>query len=726
MNVLKKDMRMLLLSLMLLIGMTSFAQTQVVFEAGEDVGTTDNLGNHHIDKDGVTFGGTRCNLAKNPYNFQTFGSTSSQKLTVSSTVGKIQKIEITGKNLNLIEGQNEGKFDTNTGIWEGSSNNVELTIKYTFSTSNKVTVSKVIVTLAQSVATSLSFGDGAQTSYTVYKGREKDFTPLVATVTEKKNNTVVADAEVIYSSSNTEVANVNEKTGSITFGKTGSTTITASYAGIDGVYDAADNISYTINYLKDPLSLEYSNALSIIYADDKDAFSAPTLSIKSGETEVSDVQVAYESSNNDVATVGNNGTVKLLAVGEAVITASVKDNDKYEDTTTSFTVRVADPDNIFHETFDDVNGQGGNDGNWTITKSTTFDSSLCDNEGWTKRSATTFQEVTGGDKCMNIYGQANLYSPELKYLNGEALLKFRAGANQEARLTVTVNGKANTFTIPAGEFKDFSMAIDGTPSSKIDFYGYWTTGGSITGTIYNIFIDDVKVEKLVTIAENSDNTDKIKANADKDVNIMLSRKLSNEYWNTLCLPFSMTKEQIAEVYGEGSELRLFDDVKDNKLVFVATDNIKAGMPYLFKPANAVDNDVFLRSNVKYATTTTIRTDEATGLGYRFVGITSPTALEATDIFVGTDNNLYYPDMDTEGANVIKGLRAYMQFPSSANAKLFTINTDGEPTSIDNVSAAKTANGMVYSISGQMVSSVNAMNQLPKGIYIANGKKIIVK
>lgn len=299
------------MSLLLFVCGVSMAQTQVVFEAGVDKGATNSLGNHHIDKDGVTFGGSRVNLANNPYDFQTFGGpVQSQKLTVSSTVGNIQKIEIEGKNLSLVTGQNVGTFDASTGVWDGNSNNVELTIKYTFSSSNKVTVSKVTVTLASSVATTLSFGEGAQTSYTVYKSKETDFTPLVAKVTENKGNTEVKDATVKYSSSNISVVSVNETTGALTYGVPGVATITASYEGKQGVYDAAKSISYTINYKKNALTLAYTSTLNVIYADDKDKFVAPTLNVKSNDTDVDVDKVVYESSNNEVVSVAENGAVK--------------------------------------------------------------------------------------------------------------------------------------------------------------------------------------------------------------------------------------------------------------------------------------------------------------------------------------------------------------------------------------------------------------------------------
>lgn len=725
MNVMKQNMRFLLMSLLLFVCGVSMAQTQVVFEAGVDKGATNSLGNHHIDKDGVTFGGSRVNLANNPYDFQTFGGpVQSQKLTVSSTVGNIQKIEIEGKNLSLVTGQNVGTFDASTGVWDGNSNNVELTIKYTWGSSNKVTVSKVTVTLASSVATTLSFGEGAQASYTVYKSKETDFTPLVAKVIENNGNTEVKDATVKYSSSNTSVVSVNETTGDLTYGVPGEATITASYDGKQGVYDAATSISYIINYKKNALTLAYTSTLNVIYADDKDKFIAPTLNIKSNDTDVDVDKVVYESSNNEVASVAENGTVKLLSVGEATITATVKDNILYEDATASYTIRIADPENIFSESFDNVNGEGGNDDNWDIDKGIEFNTNQCDNDGWSKRSATTFQAVTGGNQCMNIYGQANLYSPELKYLNGSALLTFRAGADKAAVLTVTVNGKESKFNVPAGEFKEFSMPIEGTPSTKIDFYGYWTAGGSITGTIYNIFIDDVKVVKLVSLSDNTDNTTTLEANNGKNVNILLNRKLSNEYWNTLCLPFDMTEEQVAEHFGAETKIREFNRIENGELVFVKTTNIAAGKPYLVKPENTVSDNVLLRSTINNTLTPSVYTD-AEQKEYQFIGVVSPTPLTDNDVFIGTDNNLYYPDMDTEGANIINGMRAYIKLPEGTDAKSFVMNFDGnEATGINRLENTNHNNGLVYTISGQLVGK--SLKNINKGVYIMNGKKIVVK
>ena len=923
MKVLKQNMRLVLMSLLLIICGATFAQTQVVFEAGVDKSSNDSYGKHSISKDGITFGGSNANLAKNPYDFRS--NLGDKYLFVKSTVGNIVKIELEGKNLNLLSTCNTGTVDKSTGVWEGNANSVEITLERQLNiTGKQLQITKATITLAPSVATTLSFGDGAQQSYTVYKSKEGVFNGLVATVTENKTNSIVEGAAVKYSSSNPEavavdenlgtvmyytpgeatitasyagvdgvydaaksisynvvykkipttlsfsndlsntvvvykgeenafingyniyadlketlentylhtgikysssdenivavnentgeltfkkagaevtitasyagtdvyeatpdasykikyslattalsfgedaqenytvfrgqekdftalkatltddrtdeaiegnvkyssnnadVVSVDEATGALTFGEVGTATITASFDGVEGAYEPAESISYTIDYKKNSLELAFSKSLDLIYADDKDSYEMPSLDITS-TVDTEDLTINYESSNTDVATVDEKGLITLVGNGEATITASVKDNNLFDDATATYTVRVADPDNIFYESFDNVEGEGGNDGNWDINKGKDFNESaaLCDNEGWTKKSATIFQDVTGASQCMNIYGQANLYSPELKYLNGPALLTFRAGAKQESTLTITIDGKKSNVSVPAGEFKEFSIVIEnGTPKTKIDFYGDYT---AISMTIHNIFIDDVKVVRLVPISESADNTAILAANDGNDVNVKLDRKLSNEYWNTVCFPFNLSAEEVSTLFG-AAQIREFNRVENGEMVFVEPKEkaIVAGTPYLFKPENNIDNSLFFRATIDNSNNASTYAD-AEGKEYKFVGVTSPTALLATDIFIGTDQSLYYPDMETEGANIINGMRAYIQLPEGTDAKAFAINTNGVVTSISNAVAAK-ADGMVYTISGQLVGKVNPAT-LAKGIYVVNGKKIVVK
>lgn len=79
---------------------------------------------------------------------------------------------------------------------------------------------------------------------TIYKGKE--YSLPTASVTRQKGETI-ADAKLLYSSSNEKVASVDKSTGEIiTLNEFGTTTITAKYAGSD-LYKESEG-SYTLTY----------------------------------------------------------------------------------------------------------------------------------------------------------------------------------------------------------------------------------------------------------------------------------------------------------------------------------------------------------------------------------------------------------------------------------------------------------------------------------------------
>ena len=240
---------------------------------------------------------------------------------------------------------------------------------------------------------------------------------------------------------------------------------------------------------------------------------------------------------------------------------------------------------------------------------------------------------------------------------------------------------------------------------------------------YNVFIDDVKIVKLVAIAEDADNAAAIAANDGKSVNIKLDRKLSSENWNAVCFPFSLNSEEVAEMFGETASIRRFHRVENSEMVFVEATEIEAGVPYLFKPASDVDGSIFFRGSISAANTPAEYTDNA-GNVYRFVGVTGKTELLPTDVMLGADCSLYYPDAETEGANIINGMSAYIQMPEGMDAGRFTVNTDGVPTAIDSLESAAEVSGMIYTIGGQPVG--RCVKSLQKGIYVVNGKKLVVE
>ena len=62
--------------------------------------------------------------------------------------------------------------------------------------------------------------------------------------------------------------------------------------------------------------------------------------------------------------------------------------------------------------------------------------------------------------------------------------------------------------------------------------------------------------------------------------VALVRTFGTGYWNTLCLPFSMTADQVKATFGNNAKLRKFDNMSGNTMNFAEATDIVAGDPYL--------------------------------------------------------------------------------------------------------------------------------------------------
>ena len=196
--------------------------------------------------------------------------------------------------------------------------------------------------------------------------------------------------------------------------------------------------------------------------------------------------------------------------------------------------------------------------------------------------------------------------------------------------------------------------------------------------------------------------------------VRLHRTFSPDKWNTLALPFAVTFE--------GGKLRKYDNVDGQTMKFVEAASVEPGVPYLFKPATVIENPIY--------TDVTLSKTEARKVMHGscgFAGTYSPYTMKTdkTERFLGEGNKLYWPDTTTSpDANKMKGLRAYFMVPETmTEAKVSIV---GETTAIDNVATdhpAATANARVYNLNGQFVGIGTA--GLPKGVYIVNGKKMVI-
>lgn len=231
----------------------------------------------------------------------------------------------------------------------------------------------------------------------------------------------------------------------------------------------------------------------------------------------------------------------------------------------------------------------------------------------------------------------------------------------------------------------------------------------------NYTLDETKTKNVIETYENA--------------NVTLQRTLSKEYWNTFCVPFALDAEQVAQYFGEGTQLRTYEGNCNNNIVYFATvDNIEAGKPYIMKPGNAVvQNPTF--EGVSMVATGLDENGNPQAVGdastVQMKGIYNLILLKTdkTELFLG-DNDLFYYPIDDIDARTIGGLRAYFIVPQGTDIKKLRANLDGTPTSLDTIFDTEESNAPVYNLQGQCVG--NSLRALKSGIYIQNGKKVVVK
>lgn len=235
---------------------------------------------------------------------------------------------------------------------------------------------------------------------------------------------------------------------------------------------------------------------------------------------------------------------------------------------------------------------------------------------------------------------------------------------------------------------------------------------------------DIEDTRLDANAMKADNETELNSHIDKVVNVQIkNRTFGESYWNTLTLPFDVSAAQMAEVFGEGYDLEKYTSMTDNILHFTKVASIAAGKPYLLKPVTKTVEPTFRKVTLKNLN----NGESVTHNSYSFCPALFPTMLsnDKTDVYLSTDGNLYYPATNDY---TLYGTRAYFKFPAGSSAKIsFTddtttsISLDG--ITIDSTSAYGTSY-KVYYLNGQLVGT--SMDGLPKGIYIVDGNKTIIK
>lgn len=215
-----------------------------------------------------------------------------------------------------------------------------------------------------------------------------------------------------------------------------------------------------------------------------------------------------------------------------------------------------------------------------------------------------------------------------------------------------------------------------------------------------------------------------------DQTITLNRNLYSG-WNTFCVPFALTQAQLEEAYGSGAVAKYLSDVTTDgataTLHFTPEEGggIKANKAYLlYLTADVTEAKTFSGVTLEPAGLCTTTVSDENGGEYTFQGILKPTTLT-------TDNTQYFLNslgtdfvLPLNNTSKMKATRAYIIVPTptgSAQGRQYNFDFNGTTTAIDKVTVSGMEDGAWYTISGIRINRPAA-----KGVYIHNGRKVIVK
>lgn len=322
--------------------------------------------------------------------------------------------------------------------------------------------------------------------------------------------------------------------------------------------------------------------------------------------------------------------------------------------------------------------------------------------------------------------------------------------------TITAEGDAVLIDAKPTEGKEVSLAISGgTFSSDVSkycaagftatpnadgTYGITKVGDLSVMVAYDKAYDNVEAGGTVDI--NMDTVNKILVAKTEVANVTttLTKTFSSTGWNAFFVPFDFTLT--AEMLNDFEFAKLYAVIAENNAPVVnfktvaANDKISAYSPYLIKAKTAGSHSlnvgaVTYKSNAgEPPYTATI--DEI----YTFYPVmeNTYTAVEKGYYLDSEQNSFVY---SVNEKTYVPPLRYYMTMWDK-NAKDYIVPTSGgaskikfcvigedEPTGItDMVDDAANASGKIYNLQGVVVG--NTTEGLSKGVYIKNGRKIIVK
>ena len=339
----------------------------------------------------------------------------------------------------------------------------------------------------------------------------------------------------------------------------------------------------------------------------------------------------------------------------------------------------------------------------------------------------------------NDNGKLLLTAPEGYVMNVSGYVKLYYSSGDQDYLDI-YDGNSTSAT-SLGRFKNTSgnsgsqtNTVSATSSNNQMLLHFVTDNSGYVDVGSGVYLT-VTLLKTLELANDADNSTAIAAsNNDQPFSVTLTGRTltTGGNWNTLCLPFSLTASQIASSPLAGATIKELDAANTSlntatgalTLAFAEATAITAGKPYIVKwtTGDNITNPVF---NGVTISSTPAQEVESTDGNVKFVGQYSPFTIDDSNInsilYVASGNKIGY----SKSARTLKSFRAHFWVkPNGTTPAASMINVDfgeGEVTGVNEVIGVKEVNdNSYYDLQGRKVTKPT------KGLYIVNGKKVIIK
>ena len=326
--------------------------------------------------------------------------------------------------------------------------------------------------------------------------------------------------------------------------------------------------------------------------------------------------------------------------------------------------------------------------------------------------------INGTDATTNLdYDKWYHYTIKVNRATGSATWEISNGDKGVFTLPEGTSSEIDGFYLVAARYQSI-IRFDNIHIYRTDSY-YYTFNEPGTLEVTTSYPGCKSTKKVCTVATIDEMATTLPESQDNVSYVMVKRSITANQWNTICLPFSMTSQQVKNSFGDQVQLANFTgyDYQNGNITvnFETVDHMEANHPYIIKLPTAISS-FNVSGNMSIAPSSTPMTSGTSG---RMVGTYVANTTIAKNLLFLSDNMFWY----SVGKTKMKALRAWFDFddvlPSvDGAATRIVLSVDGETTGIDRVIDIA-GNGEVYDLQGRKVK-----RPARQGIYISGGRKII--